>query len=68
MSFGILQSSREVEGIDALVGVQIDIEIRPSYRIDEGFVLIFWIEDDHVRPEHEGTQDLELHGEGLSSS
>lgn len=62
MSISILQSSWEVEWIDPLIGIEIDIEIGPSDRIDESLIFIFWIEDDHVRSHHERTEDFELHG------
>lgn len=62
VSIGILQSSWEVEGIDPFIGIEIDIEIGTSDRIDESFVFIFWIEDDHVRSHHERTQYFEFYG------
>ena len=60
MRLGILESPWEIEWIDTLIGVEIDIEVRPSYRIDKRSVLVLWIEDDHVCPEHERSEDLEL--------
>lgn len=66
MSIRILEGSREIEGIDPFVGVEIDIEIRPPNSIDEGLVFILRIEDDHVRSEHECSKNLELHGKRFS--
>ncbi len=68
MSISILECSWKVERIDTLIGIQIDVEVGSSDGIDECFVLIFRIEDDDVRPEHESTENLELDGKRLSSS
>ncbi len=68
MRIRIFQRARKVEWIDPFVRVQIDIQICPSDSIHEWLVLIFWIEYDDVRPEHKRAKDLELHGEGFSSS
>ena len=62
MRLSVLESPWEIEWIDTLIGVEIDIEVRPSYRIDERSVLVLRIEDDDVCPEHEGSEDLELDG------
>ena len=62
MRLGILETPWEIEWIDTLIGVEIDIEVRPSYRIDERSVLVLRIEDDDVCTEHEGSEDLELDG------
>ena len=60
MCLSVLESPWEIEWIDTFIGVEIDIEVRPSYRIDERSVLVLRIEDDDVCPEHEGSEDLEL--------
>ena len=63
MSLSIFESAWEVERVDTFIRVEIDIEICPSYRIDQCSVLILRIEDDDVCPKHEGTEDLKLDSE-----
>ncbi len=63
MRLTIFERPWEVEWIDFLIGVERDIEIGASDRIDECLVLILRIEDDHIRSHHQSPEDLEFHGE-----
>lgn len=68
MSISILEGAREVKRINTLIRVEVDIEVGTSDRIDQCLVLILWIEDNHIRSEHECTQYFELDGKRFSSS
>ena len=60
MRLGILHSAWKIEWIDTLIGVEIDIEVCPSYSIDECSILVLRIKDDDICTKHEGSEDLEL--------
>jgi hypothetical protein len=61
MGFGIFEGTGKVKRVDTLIRVQVDIEVCPSHSIHERTIFVFWIEDDHISTEHEGTEYFELH-------
>ena len=68
MCLSIFEGSGKVKRIDLLIGIETDVKVGSSDGIDERFVFIFRIKDDHIRSHHESTQDLQLHSKRLSST
>ncbi len=60
MSLCIFESPWKIKGIDTLIGIEIDIEVSPSYGLYESSILILWIQNNHICPEHKGTKDFEF--------
>lgn len=64
----IFESFWQIKWIETLSSVEIDIDIPPSDRIDEWFVLVFGVDHDHIYAEHHRPKYLQLDRKGLSSS
>lgn len=68
MAFIILEGKGKIKRIDTLSGVDADIEITSSDSIHEGFVFVFWIDDDNIMAEHETTEDFEFYCKRFTTS
>jgi hypothetical protein len=68
VAFIVFEWEWEIKWIDSLSCIDTDIEIAPSDSINEIFVFIFRIYDDHIMTEHETTEYLEFDGKWFTSS
>lgn len=68
MTLVVFERKRQIKWIDTLCRIDTHIEVAPSDRIDERFVFVFRIYDDHIMTEHERSEYLELDGKRFTSS
>lgn len=68
MRLCILEPSWQIKRIDAFIRIEGNIEIGSSYRIDERFVFVFWIQNNHIRSHHERSEDFEFYRKRFTSS
>lgn len=63
-----IHDPREIEGVDADVGVEGETDVTATNGITEFLIFVFGVDDDNFGADHHGTEGFEFNSEGFTGT